>query len=241
MALIDDVKIVCDRLALHGWGELMAAHGLDLSSADLGAEFARPLPGIDRNLPGFEDFALEGRRGIEPGIPARSLLFHAFASPNVLTVPGSAGLGAFPTLAELDTVENYVYGVQAPSMPELFTFSGGALLALVAFAHEYRPSIQTPHRRHADVCFSRTGIARVGTAEPLYDGPRRGFLPAVNGQPHQLRVLPARYAAYLAMLVPGDAATSLPMRFQVSDSESGEKGDQARNFWVPIHKLFPGA
>ena len=110
MALIDDVTAVRDRLAPHGWTDLMSAHGLDLAAADLGAELSRPLPGIDRDLPGFEDFSLEGQRGIEPGHPARSLLFHALASPNVLTTPDGAPLGAFPTLAELDTIENYVYG-----------------------------------------------------------------------------------------------------------------------------------
>ena len=44
---------------------------------------SQPLSQIDRTVPGFEDFALEGQRGIEPGRPARSLLFHALASPNV--------------------------------------------------------------------------------------------------------------------------------------------------------------
>jgi len=240
MALIDDVIAVRDRLASQGWADLMNAHGLDLAAADLGAELSRPLPDIDRDLPGFEDFAQEGTRAIQPGNPARSLLFHALASPNVLTAPDGNALGAFPTLAELDTLENYVYGVRAPSMPELFALAGGAEVAIVAFAHEYRPSIQTPHQKHADVCVSRTGIARVGTAEPRYDGPRRGFLPGVADNPHGIRVLPARYAAYLAVLVPGNAAAALPMRHQAPDPESGEIGDQARNFWVPLHKLFPG-
>ena len=84
MALLDDVASACRRLAPAGWGELLAAHGLDLEAADPGAELLRELPGIDRGRPGFEDFAPEGRRGLEPGVPARSLLYHALASPGVL-------------------------------------------------------------------------------------------------------------------------------------------------------------
>jgi hypothetical protein len=57
----------------------------------------------------MEDFALEGRRGIEPGRPARSLLYHAFASPAVVTDGAGHALAAFPTAAEIGTVENYVF------------------------------------------------------------------------------------------------------------------------------------
>ncbi|HEU5321802.1 MAG TPA: hypothetical protein VFX28_13435, partial [Methylomirabilota bacterium] len=83
MALLDDVRRACGRLADHGWTRLLARHGLDVTAADLAGELARPLA-IDRRVPGFEDFAAEGRRAIEPGRPARSLLFHAFASPGVV-------------------------------------------------------------------------------------------------------------------------------------------------------------
>src|SRR5580704_17140838 len=58
------------------------AAGLDIGKADLAAELARKLA-IDRSVPGFEDFSLAGTRGIEPGFPAASLLYHAFASPDV--------------------------------------------------------------------------------------------------------------------------------------------------------------
>lgn len=85
MALIDDVKQLCDRIASEGWRDLLLAHGLDMAAPDLAAELAKPLNQINRDLPGFEDFAFEGQRGIEPGYPARSLLYHALASPNVTT------------------------------------------------------------------------------------------------------------------------------------------------------------
>ncbi|MCA1685142.1 MAG: hypothetical protein LC745_03995, partial [Planctomycetia bacterium] len=78
MPLVDDVKMVCRRLAPLGWaGLLRDKHGLDIEANDLKAELTRALPGIDRGFPGFEDFARDATRGIEPGQPARSLLYHA--------------------------------------------------------------------------------------------------------------------------------------------------------------------
>ena len=238
MALLDDVRAVCGRLAPHGWADLLAAHGLDIEAPDLGAELARPLTGFDRDLPGFEDFAAEGFRGVEPGIPARSLLFHALASPNVTTGADGQELTAFPTPAELAAVENYVFGVRSPSLPDLLARAAEAPLAVVVFAVEYRPSSQTPHQRHADLVFARTGVARVGTAEPRYDDRRRGFLPGVEEDPHGIRVLPARYAAYVAMRRPGNEASFVPLRFRRASQE--EPGDASRSFWLPLHKLFSG-
>jgi hypothetical protein len=238
MALLDEVRAVCARLAPHGWADLLGRHGLEITADDLGTALADELSGIDRDLPGFEDFAAEGRRGVEPGVPARSLLYHALASPNVVTGADGQELTGFPTPAELATVENYVFGVRPPSLPDLVVRAAGAELAVVVFAVEYRPSIQTPHQRHADLVFARTGVARVGTTEPRYDGRRRGFLPGVDEDPHAIRVLPARYAPYLAVSRPGDAASSVPLRFRRATVE--EPGDEQRMFWLPLHKLFSG-
>ena len=238
MALLDEVRAVCGRLAPHGWADLLAAHGLDIAAADLRAELARPLTGIDRDVPGFEDFAAEGRRGVQPGSPARSLLFHALASPNVTQRPDGQELGEFPSPAELAAVENYVFGARPPSLPDLLARAAEAPLAVVVFAVEYRPSSQTPHQRHADLVFSRTGVARVGTAEARYDGRRRGFLPRVDDDPHALRVLPARYAAYVAMRRAGDEASFVPLRFRRASQQ--EPGDGSRQFWLPLHKLYTG-
>lgn len=226
--LIDGVRSVCERLARGGWlGFLRECHGLDLAAEDLAGELARPLSGINRSVPGFEDFAAEGVRGVEPGSPARSLLFHAFASPRV------RGLDVYPTPAEIETVENYVYGVRPPSIEDLRERAGGAALAIVVYAGEYRPADGTAHRRHADMCFSRTGVARIGTATAHYGAEARGYLPFVEGDGHGIRVLPCRYAAYIAAQVPGDATAHGPVRFI-------EPGDAERRFWVPLHKLFPG-
>jgi hypothetical protein len=232
MALIDQVKTILNRLGPQGWQALFARHGLDIAATDLKAELSRKLTTIDRSLPGFEDFAQEGNRGIEQGQPAHSLLFHGLASPNVTQDPSGSELRTFPTLAELETVENYIFGVNPPSLQDLRSRSPGGVMGLVVFAHEYRPAAETVHQKRADTCFSRTGVARVGTAPALYNPKNRGFLPFVETDVHALRVLPARYAAYIAVQRKGNKAAFGPMRFQSNDA--------SQNFWVPIHKLFNG-
>ena len=212
MALIDQVKKVCLHLSDGGWSELLARHGLDIGAADLEAELAKELD-VRRKDPGFEDFAAEGRRGIEPGQPARSLLYHALASPNVVARFDGTPLTKFPTLADLEAVENYVFGARPPSIPELASLAAGDLMAVVVFALEYRPAVDTVHRKHADLCFSRTGVARVGTAEARYEAEARGFTVIVDGKPNQYRVLPARYAAFIATQRTGSERDFGPMRF----------------------------
>jgi hypothetical protein len=241
MSLIDGVKTMCNRLAPNGWGDLLAQHGLDIQASDLAGELSKKLTKIIRNAKGFEDFALEGERGIEPGHPARSLLYHALASPNVLTGVDGSDLKGFPTLQELDTVENYVYGVRPPSIEELRARAANAPLAIVVFASEYRPASQTCHRKHADLVFARTGVSRVGTAEPLFDGRRRGFLPFVEGEAFTLRVCPVRYSVYIAAQVSGDEAKFCPMRFRIGSEVDDGISDKNRKFWQPVHKLFPGS
>jgi hypothetical protein len=76
MAQIDEIKTACARLSGMGWQNLLKRHGLDITKADLAAELSRELA-IDRSVPGFEDFTLAGKRDIEPGLPAASLLYHA--------------------------------------------------------------------------------------------------------------------------------------------------------------------
>ncbi len=139
MGPIDSVRAATERLAPHGWGELFARHGLDLDASDLRPELLRELPAIDRKLPGFEDFAAEGRRGTEPGRPAQSLLYHALASPGVVSGADGEPLGSFPTLAELRAVEDLVFGISPPSLEQIAARFPGAPLAIAVFASEYRP------------------------------------------------------------------------------------------------------
>ena len=253
--LIDRVRAVCDRLADAGWAELFKQHGLDIRAEDLRGELAKTLDHIDRRAPGFEDFAAEGRRGVEPGRPAQSLLFHAFASPQVVSWQSSSGerpLNDFPTPGEIELVENYVYGVVPPNISDLRARVGDAPLAIIVVAAEYRPAIGTVHRKHADMCYARTGVARVGTRDPEYLPDARGYLPFVKGDDHAIRVLPCRYAAYIAALSPGQKRGHGPMRFIDADEQRDagpdmpptlrlEVSDDRRRFWIPLHKLFDGS
>lgn len=251
MSLIDAVFKLCrDRLIGNGWDLLLAKHGLriDQSTPDaLAEELQRELSRIDRTLPGFEDFSADGKRGIEPGSPARSLLYHAIASPNVVFGADGNRLTLFPDLNEIEVVENYVFGRAAPRINELVDFHAPSELAVVVFAYEYRPASQTSHGRHADLAFSRTGIARVGTKPPRYLAAVRGFLPDADDDPFGIHVLPSRFAAFLAIQVPGDPAAFTPMRFRDKTDKPREippKGwapDNKRMFWVPIHKIFSGS
>src|SRR5271169_4526510 len=120
--LIDGVADACRRLASLGWRQmLMDATGgeLDIAAADLRRELGKPLAHIDRTYPGFGDFANAATRAIEPGRPDRSLLYHAFASPTVAADRKGVDLSGFPTLAEIDALENYVYGVEPPTLDAL--------------------------------------------------------------------------------------------------------------------------
>jgi hypothetical protein len=242
MALIDEVRAVCERLAPYGWRELLGRHSLDITADNLQVELLRELPHIDRSIPGFEDFSSEGRRSIEPGHPAGSLLYHALASPNVVTGARGEELAAFPTLRDIKVVENFVFGVEPPSLAELAVRFPQTPMAVVVFASEYRPGPETVHRRHADLCFSRAGVARVGTAEPLYEAKARGFLPFVEGEDHAIRVLPAQYAPYVAVQLRGQQPLFGPMNFNLRQQFFAElePGDENRLFWVPLHKLFAG-
>jgi len=252
LALIDEVKDLCDRLAPHGWAELLLKHGLDITRADLEKALTEELT-IKRTGPGFEDFSKEGKKAIEPGDPAMSLLFHALASPNVVTKgdEDETPLSAFPTLEDIDTIENYVYAQKFAKLSDLkkdFTN-----LSVVVFATEYRSWNDTTHKKHADMCFSRTGVSRVGTALPKYLPETRGFTPLVDeNNKHAIRVLPTRYSAYLAVKMDGDEGAFRPMRFwsdsllaEINDffKNSGNipsETDDNKSFWIPIHKLFNG-
>jgi hypothetical protein len=239
------------------WTELMERVGIKIQSNSSDA-FARSLSEpfqVNRRIAGFEDFAADVARGIEPAQPVRSALYHAYASPNVLECEGGK-LKAFPTEKEIQAVENYVYGVRPPSMSELHG-TGRHELAIGVFAYEYRPAAQTVHRQHADLCFSRTGIARVGTEKAEYLEHARGYLPNVSlheaefnarlkpDDDNVIRVSPCRYAAFVAARLRGDQKGFGPLRFRkekTSDRSASDAGktDADRFFWVPLHKLFNG-
>lgn len=235
-SLGDQVVAACRRLAPLGWqAMLLEASGgeLDISSPDLAQQLSKPLTKIDRSHPGFGDFNLAGARAIEPGSPDRSFLYHAFASPMVRTDRAGNQLKGFPTLAEIEAVENYVYGSAPPSLEELRASASGRPIGIVVFSLQYLPASRSVHGTHAELCFSRAGIGRVGNAEPLYDGMNRYFATGVEDDPFKFRVVPRRFAAYLAVKVDGLAGNFGP--------QDALPDDATRSYWVPLHKLFAGS
>lgn len=223
MTLVEQLKtVVLDVLAPQGWRELFAFHGLDISvpANHLENELSKPLQ-VDRGVPGFEEFSLAGIRGVEPGQLGLSLLYHALASPGCV----GPKLSEYPTLVQLDVVENYIYSRKRITLAEL----RDPVLAI--FAYQYRDRRHTTHRQHADIAFSRTGVARVGTHPAEYDGASRGYSvnpgPGVKG----FRVLPARYGLFIAeRRVRGrDGAVLRP-----------SKVDDELIFLFPVHKVFSG-
>jgi hypothetical protein len=239
VALIDQVKAICDRLAPLGWGELLkevSDRKLDIAQQTpqaLQKALTAHLPHIDRTLPGFEDFDSRGEHGITAGQPSQSLLYHALASPYVLRDGRGLLLQGYPTLAEIETVENFVFGIQPPTLDALAKRAPGSKLAIVVFATEYRPCADTADGAHADLTFSRTGIARIGTSRAKWFPDIRGYWPEDDDNPHGFRVVPVRLTAWLAAATKGQDARV--MRLVPPDDK-----EKKRIFWVPVHKLYDG-
>jgi hypothetical protein len=194
MPLIQAVFEACARLDSLGWRDfLLRVSDLDIrqsTAAALAAELGRPLRRIGRTVPGFTDFALEGKQAIQAGRPSHSLLFHAVAAPGL----GAGYVRDFPAPDDIEAIENYVYGVAPPSIADLRSRAAGAPLAIVVYACEYRPAIQTVQRKHGDMCYSRTGVARIGTAPPIYVPSARGHV-SLGPDARRLHVIPVRCAA----------------------------------------------
>jgi len=101
MALIDDVKAVCDRLAPLGWRSLLKAvtgNQLDIAkstAAQLKTALTMKLTSINRTLPGFRGLQPAGGRGHHRGRSSASLLYHALASARVVRDDGGAMLRGF--------------------------------------------------------------------------------------------------------------------------------------------------
>lgn len=232
MALIDDVKTVCDRLAPRGWRQLLrdvTSDQLDISQSSaskLRNELIKPVT-VDRTVTGFEDFRASANRGATAGKPSHSLLYHALASPNVHPTSDGDTSGVqkdYPTLDELEIIENFIYGMASDRTDLDDTF-------IAVFSYQYRAAGRTSHLRHADLAFSRTGVARVGTAKYNYDGSRRSFWVVPAGGGDSLPVLPARYGVFLARRSRAGSAGSV---------QGGADGTDPSPYIFPVHKLFAG-
>ncbi len=222
----DDVLAMLRALPPEWHALFLRVAGLDLASPDLKQALLERGRSIDRHgVPGFADFAPQSDQAICPGDPALSLVYHALASPRVHpTADGSPGNPAlYPDPHALDLLENWIWSLAPIEIPP------DAVVA--TFAYEYRIGAYTSHRRHADFAFSRTGVARIGERAPAWDGPSRSWL-GTDGS--AFRVMPARYAAFLA--VPRLRSPST-----ISVVGGTQDGDADRSFLLPVTKLWSGA
>ena len=241
MALIDQVQLLCNRLAPLGWRAFLKAatnNTLDIQKAtpaSLRQELTKNLASINRNIAGLEDFSLAGTRAVTAGQPSLSFLYHALACPLVVRDHNGSLFGGFATPAELETLENFVFSLAPASLPQFISENGGASkVAVVVFSTEYRAAADSVDGRHADLTFSRTGIARVGTASPRYLAESRGFWPEDEDNAHNIRVLPAKFSAWLSVKRKGSSTRVFPL----PDTEAAKESN--RDFWIPVHKLFAG-
>ncbi len=228
MALINDVKTILNRLAPLGWKDLFAKHGLDITTTALELELTRSLATIKRNLPGFETFTKSGIKAIEPGSPAKSLLYHALASADVHpTTDGTPSNDpqVYPTLDELDTIENYIY---SRAKRKLSSFTNPVI---VIVAYQYRHPLKSAHGKHADLAFSRVGVSRVGTEAARYVAASRSFTSTPIAGAKGFAVLPARYGAFIAEYRNPSVADAVLRTVAL---------DRNLTFTFPVHKLFLG-
>ena len=92
MALINDVKRICDRLADAGWRDLMLKHGIDIKQGSA-QKLAKALDAevdVDASVPGFGDFIKERARGTRGGRSGREL---AVPRSRLARSPSGAGRG----------------------------------------------------------------------------------------------------------------------------------------------------
>lgn len=251
MPILQEFRELLHRLNAGGWEPLFDKLGLDPESTNLMADLLRDVDDITvvRTLVGFEELCGRAKRLIEPSKPAESILFHAIASPAVRTVPDGSNLTAFPTAADLELAENIVFGLQPPSLADIEASFPGQHLAIGVFAREYRQKFGTVHTNHADMVFARTGITRVGTLPPHWDGQRRAYSPLEpDDDIHAFRVLPCHYGVYLAVQAKGDAGDFGPFKIDRTFEAQEKFGttpqsltrDVEHDFWIPVHKLFSG-
>lgn len=184
---------------------------------------------------GYDDFA--GERLLQPGFPAYSLLFHSMASPRVRP----AEIKEYPTLQQIDTLENYIYAISEwEQLKSIYNIGSPDNLVFAIFAYEYRPAFKTPHHAHADLVYSRTGIARIG-AEPLhYDAVNRCHIdrPENPAKEKTAAVIPARYALFIARKVKNDNISLVRSASYKGKDSKDDRNDNSKTFLQPVRKVF---
>lgn len=240
----EDFTSLLQWMDQNGWTDYlreMLGVNLSLNGEALKTELLRDLDKnmlrklVDQPDSGFDDFA--GMNLIKPGFPAFSALYHALASPRVR----SAGIKAYPDLEHIDILENYIYALAEWShLKEIYGVKSHEDLVLAVFAYEYRPAFKTPHHEHADLVYSRTGVARVGQHEMNYDRVNRCFTnqPKEGLPPQHAAVVPARYGLFLAKRVTSKDIDLMTTGIYKPGDKFDDRDDHQRSFLQPIRKVF---
>lgn len=239
-----EFKALMDWLSRNGWVTYLKdvlGVNLSLTGDALRAELVKDLDAVklkrlmDNADSGFDDFA--GINLIKPGFPAFSLLYHAMASPRVRP----AAISAYPELEQLDVLENYIYALaEWEHLKSIYQVNSNNDLVLAVFAYEYRPAFKTPHHEHADMVFSRTGIARIGQEEMNFDRINRCFTnqPKVGIPVQRAAVVPARYGLFIAKRVKSNQIDLLKTGIFKPGDKFDDQEDHQRTFLQPIRKVF---
>jgi hypothetical protein len=184
---------------------------------------------------GFDDFT--GSSLIKPGFPALSLLYHALASPRVRP----AEVQSYPSVTQIDTLENYIYALADwEKLKAAYNVRSNEELVLAVFAYEYRPAFKTPHHEHADLVFSRTGVARIGEEPMNYDPQNRCYInkPKDPLKIKSTAVTPARFGLFLARKIKHDDIELMKTGIFKENDLKNDSNDKAKFFLQPVRKVF---
>ena len=178
----------------------------------------------DLRYPGADDFS--GKALIVAGAPEQSLLYHLLASPRI-RLDNTQNSEQYPSLMQIDLLENFIYSMVPLTPVDLNPRD----TVLAIFAYEYRPACKTPHEYYADMVFSRSGFARIGTQDTsAYDSINRCFTnkPQEEKFEKEIAVMPARYALFIAKRLP---------HAKISNN-SDQKSSKNYEYLLPLRKIY---
>ena len=213
--LIERVSAACRRLAPLGWQALLldATGGeLDLGAPDLKAELGKPLGAHRSELSGLRRLRCLGHAGDRTGstrIAACSIT--RFAAPTVVADRKGTELGGFPTLAEIEARRKLRLWRRTP--PSMDDAAQAASRRRPLGSRRLRPAIPqcadlgawAPCRavlrpvRHRPAGHARAALRCPGAQLQLA---------WTTARPFDFRVMPRRFAAYLAVQMPGEGTAS---------------------------------
>lgn len=189
---------------------------------------------VDTSIEELKDFG--GYKWIEPGIPAKSLLYHLIASPRVT----HELIKKYPNLEHIDAVENFIFDVAVYNEPEIAAKN----TFFMVLSYEYRPAFQTPAstdaQKIAQLVYSKSGVARIGSQPPHYHTKRRCFTnkPADPNKEKEIAAFPARYGLFEVELVKADSNQIRLMNKTTSEYTGIWPFHDDRFFINPIRKVY---